>query len=630
MRYESILEFLLLHIISMDSKHLSGPKRPVDLQETLVLQELEMSDQAEPSPRRSVFNDLRLEGQFCDAVINVENVAFDVHRVILCKCSEYFITLFGRCCPADTKVFVIPGVSPDAMRLIIEFAHTGSVSVTAENVRELLLAADRLNVMAVMQTCCDFLGERLRADNCIGTFQLTDIVFCPELQRRAYRYMVEHFEEVAHHEEFLQLPLQRLIDILERDDLNVRNESVAFEAVLRWIDHTPETRKAHVAVLFSKVRLALTSLNYMRLKVLSNELVSTSTECLSMAQSVLEAIGHIRTSRPSVAQLSNPLLRPRLPNAVLLAIGGWSGGDPTNGNATNGIEAYDFRADHWMNMTNNCERPRASHGTAVLNGSLYCIGGFDRAEFFNSVRRFDLSTRVWHEAAPMCHRRCFVSVTALDGCIYAMGGFDGHSWLCTAERYRPEANQWSLIAPMRERRSDASSTTLDNKLYICGGFNGTEYLQTAECYVPEADQWTMIASMFRLCSGTGTAAYGGLVYAVGGFDGNNCLNTAEAYDPVNNSWQEVTPMATPRSNFGIEVLDDRLFVVGGFNRNTTCCNVESYDETTAEWTEACDMGISRSGLSCCVVSGLPNMADYAVPRDALPLIHEDADSDEHS
>ncbi|XP_056284900.1 kelch-like protein 10 [Pseudoliparis swirei] len=584
-----------------------------------------MSDQAEPSPRRSVFNDLRLEGQFCDAVINVENVAFDVHRVILCECSEYFIALFGRWCPADKKVFVIPGVSPDAMRLIIEFAYTGSVSVTAENVQELLLAADQLNVMAVVQTCCDFLGEQLSAENCIGIFEFTDIVFCPELQRRAYRYVVEHFEEVARHEEFLQLSLQQLIDILERDDLNVRNESVAFEAVLRWIDHAPETRKAHVAVLFSKVRLALTSLNYMRLKVLSNELVSTSTECLSMAQGVLEAIGHIRTSRPSVAQLSNPLLRPRLPNAVLLAIGGWSRGNPTNG-----IEAYDFRADHWMNMTNNCERPRAYHGTAVLNGSLYCIGGVDRAEHFNSVRRFDLRTRVWHEASPMCHRRCYVSVTALDGCIYAMGGFDGNSRLCTAERYRPEANQWSLIAPMQEHRSDASSTTLHNKLYICGGFNGTECLQTAECYLPGADQWTMIAPMSSPRSGTGIAAYAGLVYAVGGFDGNNRVNTAEAYDPVNNSWQEVTPMVMPRSNFGIEVLDDRLFVVGGYNGNTTCYNVESYDQTTAEWTEACDMDIFRSALSCCVVSGLPNMADYAVPRDVLPLLHEDADSDEHS
>ncbi|XP_056274326.1 kelch-like protein 10 [Pseudoliparis swirei] len=581
-----------------------------------------MSDQAGSSPRRSVFNDLRLEGQFCDAVINVENVTFDVHRVILCECSEYFIALFGRWCPPGKKVFIIPGVSPDAMRLIIEFAYTGSVSVTEENVRELLLAADQLNVMAVVQTCCDFLGEQLKAENCIGIFEFTDIVFCPELQRRAYRHVVEHFEEVARHEEFLQLSLQQLIDLLERDDLNVRNESVAFEAVLRWIDHAPETRKAHIAVLFSKVRLALTSLNYMRLKVLSNELVSTSTECLSMARGVLEAIGHIRTSRPS---LSNPLLRRRLPNAVLLAIGGWSGGNPTNA-----IEAYDFRADYWVNKTNNCERPRTFHGTAVLNGSLYCIGGFDWAEYFNSVRRFDLRTRVWHEAASMCHCRCSVSVTALDGCIYAMGGFDGNSWLCTAERYRPEANQWSLIAPMQEHRSDASSTTLHNKLYICGGFNGSECLQTAECYLPGADQWTLIAPMRIPRSGTGTAAYGGLVYAVGGFDGNNCLDTAEAYDPVHNSWQEVTPMVTPRSNFGIEVLDDRLFVVGGFNGNTSCCNVESYEGTTAEWTEACDMGISRSALSCCVVSGLPNMADYAVPRDALLLLHQDADSDEHS
>lgn len=54
------------------------------------------------------------------------------------------------------------------MRLIIEFAYTGSVPVTAENVQELLLAADQFNVMDVVQTCCDFLGEQLRAENCIG------------------------------------------------------------------------------------------------------------------------------------------------------------------------------------------------------------------------------------------------------------------------------------------------------------------------------------------------------------------------------------------------------------------------------------------------------------------------------
>lgn len=80
-------------------------------------------------------------------------------------------------------------------------------------------------------------------------------------------------------------------------------------------------------------------------------------------------------------------------------------------------------------------------------------------------------------------------------------------------------------------------------------------------------------------------------------------------------------MLTPRSNFGLEVIDDRLFAVGGFNGFTTTYNVEYYDATTDEWTEACDMEIFRSALSCCVVFGLPNMAEYVAPRDALPLLN---------
>ncbi|TNN55913.1 Kelch-like protein 10 [Liparis tanakae] len=580
---------------------------------------------SESSHKPSVFNTLRLDGQFCDAVIKVEDVAFDIHRIILCECSPYFLTLFGPWCGPDKKIYVIQGVSSDMMRLIIEFAYTGSISVTGENVQGLLLVADQLGVTDVVQACCDFLGEQLRAENCIGIFVFAAVVIPAELRCRAHRYMVEHFEEVARHEQFLQLSLEQLVDLLQRDDLNVRNESVAFEAVVRWIDHAPGERKAHVAVLLSKVRLALTSLDYMRLTVLSNQLVTRNTECMSIAQGALEAIGHVRTGGPSVADLRNPLARPRLPNAILMAIGGWSSRNPTNS-----MEAYDNRADFWFNVTDECERPRAYHGTAALNGSVYCIGGFDRTEHFSSVRRFDLSTRVWHEAAPMTHRRCYVSVTVLGGCIYAMGGFDGHTRLNTAERYRPEANQWSLIAPMQELRSDASSTTLHNRVYICGGFNGTECLQTAECYIPETNQWTMIGLMNSPRSGNGVIAYAGCVYVVGGFDGNNRLCTAEVYNPDSNSWHEVTPMLTPRSNFGIEVLDDRLFVVGGYNGNSTSYNVESYDATANMWTEACDMDIFRSALSCCVVSGLPNMADYTIPRDALPFLTGDVNLDEHT
>lgn len=80
-------------------------------------------------------------------------------------------------------------------------------------------------------------------------------------------------------------------------------------------------------------------------------------------------------------------------------------------------------------------------------------------------------------------------------------------------------------------------------------------------------------------------------------------------------------MLTRRSNFGIAVINDRLFAVGGFNGFTTTFNVEYYDASTNRWFKACDMGIFRSALSCCVVSGHPNLSDYTIPRDSLTCLN---------
>ena len=43
--------------------------------------------------------------------------------------------------------------------------------------------------------------------------------------------------------------------------------------------------------------------------------------------------------------LSHPLARPRVPHEVMFAVGGWSGGSPTNV-----IETYDTRADRWITI----------------------------------------------------------------------------------------------------------------------------------------------------------------------------------------------------------------------------------------------------------------------------------------
>lgn len=208
-----------------------------------------------------------------------------------------------------------------------------------------------------------------------------------------------------------------------------------------------------------QVRLALMSPEYIMETVNDNEMVKTSDKCRPVLLRAMEAMLDIRTQSCSDGIFFNPLSRPRIPHEVLLAIGGWSGGSPTNS-----IEAYNVCADRWVNISNYGEAPRAYHGTAFLNGSVYCVGGFDNVEQFSTVHRFDLGTHTWQEVAPMHSSRCYVSVTVMDGYIYAIGGYDGHDRLETAERYQPQTNQWTLIASMHNQRSDASCTTHAGKV----------------------------------------------------------------------------------------------------------------------------------------------------------------------
>ncbi|XP_063794908.1 kelch-like protein 10 [Pseudophryne corroboree] len=556
----------------------------------------------------SIFNELRLEGKLCDVVIKVNGHEFNAHKNILCGCSPYFRALFSSSWSnSEKKLYNIPGISPDMMRLIIEYAYTRSMTITTNNVEELLIAADQLNIMGIVQACSEFMIGQLCLENCIGICKFTEYYYCPDLRQKAYLYILHNFEDIVKtSHEFLELSAMELRDFIEKDELNIKQEDVLFEAIIKWIDHDTTARKQFISILLSEVRLALMNPEYFMNSIKTHDYVKNSEECKTIIIKALTDMYDLNMHGVINYDCTKPLTRPRLPNAILLAIGGWSSGFPTNA-----IESYDARADRWVNVTCHAETPRAYHGTAYLKGYVYIIGGFNSMDYFNSVKRFDPFKKIWQEVAPMHSKRCYISVTVLDNHIYAMGGYDGHVRLNTAERYEPENNQWTMIAPMHEQRSDASATTLDGKVYICGGFNGMECLFTAEVYSPEIGQWNIIAPMESPRSGLGAIAYRDQIYVVGGFDGVNRLRSVEAYSPTSNTWHIVPSMFHQRSNFGIGVVDDRLFVAGGFNDFTTSY-VECYDEKSGEWYDVQDMNFYRSALSCCVVPGLTNVRGYTV------------------
>lgn len=197
---------------------------------------------------------------------------------------------------------------------------------------------------------------------------------------------------------------------------------------------------------------------------MSSKDVQSNAKCMELVERVMQFKRHMTERDPPLTICTNPVARPRLPNAIIFAIGGHNCHHPTRL-----TEVYDIRADCWTVMQDHQPQTLLNHGAVYYNGSIYCVGGCSYNNGTSSMYRFDLMTRTWHEAASMQWHRNDLTVTELNGCIYAIGGRDEmRSDLRTAERYKLETNQWSCIAIMHEPRADASSTALNNRVSEAG------------------------------------------------------------------------------------------------------------------------------------------------------------------
>lgn len=67
------------------------------------------------------------------------------------------------------------------------------------------------------------------------------------------------FLKVMESEEFMDLPVNQLIDIISSDELNVRSEEQVFSAVMVWVKYNATERRPFLAQVLEHVRLPLLS-----------------------------------------------------------------------------------------------------------------------------------------------------------------------------------------------------------------------------------------------------------------------------------------------------------------------------------------------------------------------------------
>ena len=92
----------------------------------------------------------------------------------------------------------------------------------------MLTSALALSLTSLVDLCVAYLHDQLHPSNCIGFYLLGKKSKCPALIDTAKTYVLNHFEEVVRHEEFLSLNFHDLCKMIKDDKVKVKCESIVY------------------------------------------------------------------------------------------------------------------------------------------------------------------------------------------------------------------------------------------------------------------------------------------------------------------------------------------------------------------------------------------------------------------
>ena len=438
----------------------------------------------------SGLHSLRKEGKLCDIQLSVGDFNLRSHRVVLAAASSYFNAMFtGDLKESRQDKVALFDVEFSALEDLVNFCYTGRIEINVDNVQNLLSASSLLQLASVKQACVEFLHRVLHPTNCLGIRSFADTYSCVDLVEAADVFAVKNFSEVARSEEFLSLSPEEVVEMISREELNVRTEEEVFEAISAWVRREEDERKDFLPELLKNVRLPLISPQYLCDKVSTDELIKSNLACRDLVDEAKDY--HLMPERR--CKLQSIRTKPR----------------------------------RWSEAA----------------GLIYAIGGLTSSgEALSTVETYDTLTGLWVPGVPMTTLRTRVGVTVLDNKLYALGGFDGHKRLSTVECYDPQMKEWKAVTSMNTRRSALGAVVLNGKIYVVGGYDGHISLSTVECYSPVSNTWSFLSPMGTLRSAAGVTELNGKIYAIGGHNGLSIFNTVEVYDSQSDTWSSSPPM----------------------------------------------------------------------------------------
>ncbi|XP_055348235.1 kelch-like protein 21 [Paramacrobiotus metropolitanus] len=457
--------------------------------------------------------------------------AIPCHRNVLMARSGWFRRMLrSQSKESQQNTIQLHNVPHDILQQLIDYMYSCEVSVSSSsNALLLLQAADLLEMRQIADICQLFLRKNLNLANWLSLYREAQQMSSTTLKEACQAFALEHFVSIAQSQDFLELDVAELKQLIASEELNAEKEQQVADAVVRWLGHSLPQRARCAVDLVRRIRTPLLAAEY--LASLSDTPAGQHVQ--QAVFSVADAPSRVRSSYQPVivflrgydtqkkfAEHKNAAelycLDPLTPSiwSVPCAVPPGSWGGPMLYMVKDGrlriyvlvdaigqedpcrLYMYDASVDQWTNVGKFSVRDAC---LAAIHDRIYVMGG-DRAMY-----AFDEEHRQLIAKAKMPTLLHGSATVAYDGRLYVVGGMywpsrnASHRAATAAYCYDPARNVWEELAPMPTGRFGCRA---------CVGPDGLIYVvDKAQCEHCNETAYPVADAYFRITAERPTALY---------------------------------------------------------------------------------------------------------------------------
>ena len=471
-------------------------------------------------------------------------------------------------------------------------------SVFTGNVQDILDAANHLQVVPVVAACSHYLRSQLDVDNCLDLLTIAETYTLPDLCQQIYCYMGQNLARLSCLPQYQRLSETQLKRLLKQNYPIECIEADVLQAVLSWIAFDLSARQQHAEALLSGIRyryITKAEFQGIRQGTVFREICKRWSRVFSLVHcALLKAWSHCQHA---AGVDRHGLVNPRGFDKAIVNIGGFR----MERGITNNLSYRHVGSDKWRHLTTIPHIDQCDFGTAVVDNTLYVIGGCFNQSLQEHIHPFGFCYNPqrdkWGTTAPMLQERCRFYLGSIDKKLYAIGGVgeqDNFRVEHNCECYDIKTNSWYVVSPMPVNMTQQAGAVVGRNIYVCGGLDANDFVSSPlSCYNSVSDTWTQNPDMLTPRADHCMATHAGRLYVAGGWyddavsGARTIVDTVDCYNVHTQQWTTVTRMPTPRYQASMVIVNGVLYVIGGFTMGVSgrqaSSKVEAYSIKRNRW-----------------------------------------------